>query len=230
MASNNGNPLIAALRADSPAKAKSAQGPISLRYPWMDNTQPNSVTPIAPALKDKTSPPPSGLTPPPSSLKLLPSNRGWMDNAGDIHYTQPGPNDLGIWVNKDGTFTPFSPSKIDKPPGVTTGGVTTGGVTQPKIPVTPIGIPENADSFIMDFVNAQNAAQSNPPIQKPAPVLNQTPFTPIGMPENADPMIMDFINAQNAANGVATPVKKNVDPASLYPEQYNLYDQSYEPF
>jgi hypothetical protein len=82
----------------------------------------------------------------------------------------------------------------------------------------------------MDFVNAQNAAQSNPPIQKPAPVLNQTPFTPIGMPENADPMIMDFINAQNAANGVATPVKKNVDPASLYPEQYNLYDQSYEPF
>ena len=32
------NPLIAALRANSPASARQASGPVALNYPWMQNT------------------------------------------------------------------------------------------------------------------------------------------------------------------------------------------------
>ena len=80
---NVSNPLIAALRANSPAPARRASGPVALNYPWMKNTVvPEKSFPNGPPPPPPPAAPPPAAPPPAAPVPATP-----------IPYVAPPPGD-----------------------------------------------------------------------------------------------------------------------------------------
>ena len=175
------NPLIAALRANSPAPARSATGPTTLNFPWMQNTVPNAPAPTAPAPGQTPAQPPAQppVQPPVQTFApdlqpgdKLPDDEEWQY----IDFGEFG----GQWlrVPKPNRTPPATPAPADPvpPPG--------GDDPSPTPTPTPAPTPAPADPFMPP--DDEGRPVYPPPVTPPADPA-PLPGLPPDMPPPAAP-------------------------------------------
>jgi autotransporter family porin len=127
------NPIIAALRANSPAPARQASGPVALNYPWMQNTALGTPTPVTPKPVTPTPVIPTPVTPTaPGGEKDGINGGGYWIDLGDYGGRVFIPD-----FNTGNTPTPVTPTPVTPTPVTPTPVTPTPVIPTPVIP-TPV--------------------------------------------------------------------------------------------
>ena len=216
------NPLIAALRANSPAPARLATGPTTLNFPWMQNTAPGApptptptpppANPVPPPARDDPTPTPTPTpdpTRPPQPGDPLPDDEEWQ-------YIDFGNGFGGQWLRVPKSnrtpATPTPPPANPVPPPADPVPPPGGDDPWPTPTPTPAPTPAPADPFM-------------PPEDEGRPVY-PPPYTPPPVdeaPAYEDPGYdFEYVDFGDGFGGqyVQVPRKNYTQPAPIAPPPY----------
>lgn len=228
------NPLIAALRANSPAPARSAEGPRALNYDWMKNTVPT----VAPPTPRPTTPRPTTplpVTPAPTPAPTPTPTPAEPDY--DLQWVDFGDGPVQIRV-------PRVPGGTPAPTPAPTPATTPATAPTPRPTATPgyrnprTGGNLTDEQMIAMGMNPEQMVTPPPPVPVASdtdPVIDPTPVpTPTPAPTPAptspdeilytDPFTGENIYGQNPYGNTppAPPAPPVVQPVAP-PEDYNPY-------